>query len=127
MSIDEAVTWRGAVVVGGAWHDSGRAVAVSDMAEIVRPHPSTRGGAMDGDAAVGRGDVVCRLALASAMGACTFQCPTDSCRNDRIPEEWHRNPQEWHRNPRNPQEWDRNPRIPQEWYRNGTGIRQGQS
>jgi len=25
----------------------------------------------------------------------TFQCPTDSCRNDRIPAEWHRNPQEW--------------------------------
>jgi len=77
LSIDEAVTWRGAVVVGGAWHDSGRAVAVSDVAEIVRPHPSTRGGAMDGDAAVGRGDVAaggrgdvaCRLASASAMGA----------------------------------------------------------
>ena len=42
--------WRGAVVVGGdVAFDSGRerSSAVGDVADVVRPHPSTRGGAAD--------------------------------------------------------------------------------
>jgi len=53
------VTWRGAVVVGGdAAFESGpeRSWAVGDVADVIRPHPSMRGGAVDAGT-VGDGDV----------------------------------------------------------------------
>ena len=63
------------------------------------------------------------LAICSGGGGekcSTFQCPTDSCRNDRIPAEWHRNPQEWPESAGMASEWLDSSRMAPEWNRNSS-------